>query len=55
MVIPSRLRQKVGIKEGTTSEFYERTFGIVKEGGLTKALEESRRKEKEHEDHNIKH
>lgn len=69
MVIPSRLRKKVGIKEGTkvfleekngdiivhpaTSEFYERTLGILKGGGLTKGLEESRRKEKEHEDRKI--
>lgn len=69
IVIPSRLRKKVGIKQGTkvfleekngdiivhpaTPEFYDRTFGILKGGGLVKALEESRRKEKEHEERKI--
>ena len=33
----------------------ERTFGILKGRRLTKALEKSRRKEKEHENRNIKH
>ena len=66
IVIPSRLRKKVGIKQGTrvfleekngdiivhpaTPEFYDRTRGILKGGGLVKLLEESRRKEKEHEE-----
>lgn len=65
IVIPARLRKKVGIKKGTrvfleeksgdiivhpaTPEFYERTYGVLKGGGLTQSLEESRRKEKEHE------
>ena len=66
IVIPARLRNRVGIKKGTkvfieekdgdiiihpaTPEFYERTYGVLKGGGLVKALEESRRKEKEHEE-----
>lgn len=69
IVIPSRLRKKVGIKQGTkvfleekngdiivhpaTPEFYDRTRGILKGGGLVKLLEESRRKEKEHEERKI--
>ena len=69
IVIPASLRRKTGIKQGTrvfleeragdiivhpaTPEFYERTRGILKGGGLVKALEESRRKEKEHEDRKI--
>lgn len=69
IVIPSRLRKKVGIKKGTrvfleeragdiivhpaTPDFYERTFGILKGGELVKSLEESRRKEKEHEEAKI--
>lgn len=66
IVIPARLRKKVGIKKGTrvfleerggdiiihpaTAEFYERTFGILKGGDLTKLLEETRRKDKRRED-----
>ena len=69
LVIPVKLRRKVGIKGGTqvfmeekngdiilhaaTPEFYRRMCGILKGGGLVKALEESRRKEKEHEDRKI--
>ena len=69
IVIPYRLRKKVGIKKGTkvfleersgdiivhpaTSDFYERTFGVLKGGALVKSLEESRRKEKEREEAKI--
>ena len=69
IVIPVKLRKKVGIKEGTrvfleerngdiivhpaTPEFYDRTFGILKGGGLVKALEESRRRDKEIEERKI--
>ena len=69
IVIPVSLRRRTGIKKGTrvfleekggdiivhpaTPEFYERTFGVLKGGGLVRALEESRRKEKEHEGRNI--
>ncbi len=31
-------------------DFYERTYGILRGRGLVKALEESRRREKKHED-----
>jgi AbrB family looped-hinge helix DNA binding protein len=66
ILIPVGIRQKVGIRKGTrvfleekngdiivhpaTSEFYDRHFGILKGSGLTKALLEERRKEKEHEE-----
>ena len=66
IVIPVRLRKKVGLKKGTrvyleekrgniiihpaTPEFYERTYGILKGGGLVKALEESRQKDKKQEE-----
>ena len=69
IVIPARLRKKTGIKKGTrvfleekdgdiivhpaTPEFYDRTYGILKGGGLVKSLEESRRKEKEEEGRKI--
>lgn len=69
MVIPSRLRKKVGIEEGTkvfleekngdiiihpaTPGFYDRTFGFLKGGGLTQALEESRREDREREERKI--
>ena len=66
IVIPARLRRKVGIKKGTrvfieekggdiivhpaTTDFYDRTFGLLKGGKLTQALEESRKAEKKHEE-----
>lgn len=66
IIIPVRLRKKAGIKKGTrvfleerdgdiivhpaTPEFYERTCGILRGGGLVKSLEESRKKEKEREE-----
>ncbi len=69
IVIPVKLRKKVGIKKGTkvfleekngdiivhpaTPEFYDRTFGILKGSGLVKDLEESRRKDKEREESRI--
>jgi len=69
IVIPVRLRKKVGMKEGTrifleekngeivlhpaTPEFYDRMCGILKGSGLVKALEEFRREEKEHEERKI--
>ena len=69
IVIPVRLRKKVGLKKGTrvfleeregdiivhpaTPDFYERTFGALKGGGLVKSLEESRRKDKGNEDAKI--
>lgn len=69
MLIPVKLRRKVGIKGETkvfleekngeiivhpaTPEFYDRTFGFLKGGGLVKALEESRREDKEREERKI--
>lgn len=69
IVIPVRLRKKVGMTEGTrifleekngdivlhpaTPEFYDRMCGILKGSGLVKALEEFRREEKEHEERKI--
>lgn len=69
IIIPVKLRKKLGMKEGTrifleeksgqiilhpaTPEFYDQTCGILKGGGLTKALEEFRREEKEHEERKI--
>ena len=69
IVIPAKLRKIAGIKKGTrvfleekngdiivhpaTPAFYERMCGILKEGGLVKALEKSRRKDKEQEARNI--
>lgn len=66
IVIPARLRKKTGIKKGTrvfleerdgeivihpaTPEFYEKQFGILKGSGITKSLQESRRREKGKED-----
>ena len=66
IVIPSRLRKKAGIKQGTrvfleerdgniivhpaTAEFYERTCGILKGKDLLKTLYELRKQEKTHEE-----
>ena len=66
IVIPARLRKKIGLKEGTrvfieekngdivihpaTPDFYDRLKGVLKGGHLVKTLEESRRKDKERED-----
>jgi AbrB family looped-hinge helix DNA binding protein len=65
IVIPVKLRKKIGIKKGTqvfleeregsiivhpaTSGFYQKAFGILKGDSLTKKLEKSRRKEKARE------
>lgn len=65
IVIPAKLREKVGIKKGTrvlieekngdivihpsTPAFYAKTFGLLKGGGLVKALESFRKSEKSHE------
>lgn len=69
IVIPVKLRKKVGMKEGTrifleeksgdivlhpaTPEFYDKTCGILKGSGLVKALEKSRREDREREEREI--
>ena len=69
IVIPVDIRKKVGIHPGTkvfleekngdiivhpaTAGFYDRHFGMFKGGGLLKALETERKKEKKHEDSKI--
>lgn len=67
IVIPAKIRRKLGIEQGTkicfidndsevilkplTKEYFEKMAGILKTGGkLTKALLESRTKDKERED-----
>lgn len=65
IVIPAKLRQKTGIKEGTrvyleekngdiivhpaTPAFYQRHFGLLKGQNLVGDLAEFRKKEKENE------
>ena len=69
IVIPVEIRKKVGINPGTkvfleekngdiivhpaTASFYDRYFGMFKNGGLLKALETERKKEKKREDSKI--
>ena len=69
VVIPARLRRKVGLKKGTrvymeelngdiiihpaTPEFYDRACGILKGDKLTEALQESRLEDKEREEHRL--
>jgi AbrB family looped-hinge helix DNA binding protein len=61
VVIPAKIRQRLGLKKGTrlfveerngeivlrpwNREYFQKMSGILKEGGLTKALEESRRED----------
>ena len=65
IVIPARLRQRAGIKRGTrvyleerggdiivhpaTSDFYDRTFGVLKGEELVQTLEKNRRRDHESE------
>lgn len=62
IVIPAPLRRKVGIKKGTrvyieeqngvilihpaTTDFYQKTFGLLKGDNLVKILEQNRQQEK---------
>ena len=62
IVIPVKLRRKIGLKKGTrvfleerngdiivhpgTRDFYEKTYGVLKGSGLVRELEASRQKEK---------
>ena len=66
VVIPVRLRKKVGLKKGSrvymeerngdiiihpaTAEFYDRACGILRGARLTEALAESRREDRETEE-----
>ena len=66
MVIPAKIRQRLGLKKGTrvfieerngelilgpiNREYFQKMTGILKEGRLTKALEQSRREDLEREE-----
>jgi AbrB family looped-hinge helix DNA binding protein len=61
VVIPAKIRHRLGIKKGTrfyveerkgeiilrplNREYFQKMSGILKEGGLVKALEESRKED----------
>jgi AbrB family looped-hinge helix DNA binding protein len=69
VVIPARIRHRLGLKKGTriyveerdgeiilrplNREYFQRMSGILKGGGLTKALEESRREDFKREEEKI--
>ncbi len=69
VVIPSKLRKKVGLKKGTrvymeehngdiiihpaTPDFYDRVCGILKGTKLNEALLESRREDRDREEHKL--
>jgi AbrB family looped-hinge helix DNA binding protein len=69
IVIPAEIRQRLGLKKGTkisveerngeivlrpmNREYFQRMSGILKGGGLTKALERSRREDLKREEENI--
>ena len=69
IVIPAEIRQRLGLKKGTkisveerngeivlrpmNREYFQRMSGILKGGGLTKALERSRREDLEREEGKI--
>ena len=69
VVIPAKIRQRLGLKKGTkisveerngeivlrpmNREYFQRMSGILKGGGLTKALERSRREDLKREEENI--
>ena len=66
VVIPAKIRHRLGIKKGTkffveerkgeiilrplNREYFQKMSGILKGGGLTKALEESRKEELKREE-----
>lgn len=66
VVIPAKLRHRLGIKKGTklyieeregeiilrplTKEYFQKMSGILKGSGLTKALEEGRREDLKREE-----
>jgi AbrB family looped-hinge helix DNA binding protein len=69
VVIPAKLRHRLGIKKGTklyveerngeiilrplNREYFQKMSGILKGGGLVKALEESRMEDLKHEEEKI--
>ncbi len=69
VVIPAKLRKKVGLKKGTrvymeehngdiiihpaTPEFYDRACGVLKGNKLSEALQEFRLEDKEREEHRL--
>ena len=69
IVIPAEIRQRLGLKKGTkisveerngeivlrpmNREYFQRMSGNLKGGGLTKALERSRREDLKREEENI--
>ena len=71
LVIPAKLRRKLGLKKGSRlyleerngeivirplgREYFQEMSGILKGGGLLKALEESRREDRKTEERRIPH
>jgi len=69
VVIPAKIRQHLGLKKGTkifveerdgeivlrpmNREYFQKMSGILKGGGLTKALEQSRREDLKREEEKI--
>jgi AbrB family looped-hinge helix DNA binding protein len=69
VVIPAKIRQRLGLKKGSkifveerngeivlrpiTREYFQKMSGILKGGGLTKALEQSRREDLKREEGKI--
>jgi AbrB family looped-hinge helix DNA binding protein len=71
VVIPAKIRHRLGIKKGTriyveerkgeiilrplNREYFQKMSGILKEGGLVKALEETRKEDLMREEGKIGH
>jgi AbrB family looped-hinge helix DNA binding protein len=69
VVIPAQIRRRLGLKKGTkifveerngeivlrpiNREYFQKMSGILKGGGLTKALEKSRREDLKREEEKI--
>ncbi len=69
VVIPAKIRQRLGLKKGTrifveerngeivlrplNREYFQKMSGVLKGGGLTKALEQSRREDLNREEEKI--
>ena len=69
VVIPAKIRERLGLKKGTkifveerdgeivlrpiNREYFQKMSGILKGGGLTKALEQSRREDLKREEGKI--